>query len=62
VFPVAYGDQLHTTAGFATAVYGYSSRRTQSLAFTSVTGMNEVLQADPFFLNSTTTLGLVAYR
>jgi len=62
VFPVAYGDQLHTTAGFATAVYGYSSRRTQSLAFTSVTGMNEVLQADPFLLNSTTTLGLVAYR
>jgi hypothetical protein len=62
VFPVAYGDQLHNSAGFATAVYGYSSRRTQDLAFTSVTGMNEVLQADPFLLNSTTTVGLVAYR
>ena len=60
--PVAYGDQVHTTPGFATAVYGYSSRRTQNLAFTSVTGMDEVLQADPFFLNSTTTVGLVAYR
>jgi len=62
VLPVAYGNQLHTTAGFATAVYGYSSRRTQSLAFTSVTGLNEVLQADPFLLNSTTAVGLVAYR
>src|SRR5438128_380579 len=62
VLPVAYGNQLHTTAGLATAVYGYSSRRTQSLAFTSVTGLNEVLQADPFLLNSTTTVGLVAYR
>ena len=62
LLPVAYGDQVHTSPGLATAVYGYSSRRTPNLAFTSVTGMDEVLQADPSLLNSTTTVGLVAYR
>ena len=59
---VAYGDQVHSTPGLATAVYGYSSRRTQNLAFTSVTGMDEVLQADPSLLSSTTTFGVTAYR
>ncbi|MGZ6124777.1 MAG: hypothetical protein ACXWLR_07445, partial [Myxococcales bacterium] len=49
-------------SGLATAVYGYSSPRTQSLVFTSITGSNEVLQADPSVLGSNLATGIVAYR
>ena len=59
---VAFGDQLHNTPGLATAVYGYSSRRSQNLVFTSVTGTDEVLQADPSLLSSTTVVSVVPYR
>jgi hypothetical protein len=59
--PVAYFDGT-ASAGLATVVYPYSSRRLPSLAFTSVTGNNEVLQADPSILFSSTATGVVAYR
>jgi hypothetical protein len=58
--PVSYNDAL-AVGGLATAVYAYSSPRSQSLVFTSITGGNEVLQADPFLLSSNLS-GLVAYR
>ena len=45
-------------AGYATAVYSYSSPRSTNLVFTSVTGVNEVLQVDPSLLTTT----LVYYR
>jgi hypothetical protein len=43
-------------------VYPYSSRRLPSLVFSSLTGSNEVLQADPSVLLSSVTIGVVAYR
>jgi len=46
------------SAGYATAVYSYSSPRNANLVFTSVTGVNEVLQADPTVSPS----GVVFYR
>ena len=58
--PLAYQD-LGAFGGFATAVFAYSSPRQQSLIFTSITGGNEVLQADPSVLVSTTT-GVLYYR
>jgi hypothetical protein len=48
-------------AGFATTVYSYTSPRQQNLVFTSITGSNEVLQADPAILFSASD-GVVAYR
>jgi len=59
--PVFYADLL-SPAGFATAVYAYSSPRTPTLVFTAVTGSNEVLQANPLVLASVASGGVVAYR
>src|SRR5207248_7010155 len=59
--PVAYSDST-ATAGLATVVYPYSSRRLPNLVFTSLTGSNEVLQADPAVLLSVITAGVLAYR
>jgi hypothetical protein len=58
---IRYADAI-AVSGFATAVYGYSSPRVQTLVFTSITGSNEVLQADPSLLASNLTTGIVAYR
>jgi hypothetical protein len=58
--PVSYADAF-ALAGLATAVHAYSSPRYQNLVFSSITGSNEVLQADPGFLISALT-GLVPYR
>lgn len=58
---VGYADST-ATAGLATVVYPYSSRRVPSLVFTSLTGGHEVLQADPSILLSSVTIGVVAYR
>jgi hypothetical protein len=58
---VSYSDST-ATAGLATVVYPYSSRRLPNLVFTSLTGSNEVLQADPSVLLSLVTAGVVAYR
>jgi hypothetical protein len=57
---VSYRDAT-TAVGFATAVYAYSSLRYRTLLFSSITGSNEVLQADPGVLGSTAT-GVLAYR
>lgn len=57
---ISYRDTL-TLAGFATTVYAYSSPRYRTLLFSSITGSNELLQADPAVLGSTAT-GVVAYR
>jgi hypothetical protein len=57
---VSYRDSL-TSAGFATTVYAYSSPLYRTLLFSSITGSNELLQADPAVLGSTAT-GVVAYR
>jgi hypothetical protein len=57
---VGYRDNF-TLAGLATTVYAYSSPRIQSLLYSSITGSNEVLQADPSVLSSAAT-GVVAYR
>ena len=59
--PVAYSD-VNATAGLATVVYPYSSRRLPSLVFTSLTGSNEVLQADPALVLSPTATGVVGYH
>jgi len=59
--PVAYADST-AAAGLATVVYPYSSRRLPSLVFTSLTGSNEVLQADPALVLSTTATGVVGYH
>ena len=45
-------------AGYATAVYSYSSLRSANLLFTSVTGVNEVIQVNP----AATSTTLVFYR
>src|SRR5207302_971665 len=58
---VSYSDST-ATAGLATVVYPYSSRRLPNLVFTSLTGSNEVLQADPSVLLSLVTAGVVLYR
>jgi hypothetical protein len=58
---ISYGDSL-STAGFATAVYAYSSLRSPNLLFTSMTGSNEMLQADPFRLYSLSPAGVLVYR
>jgi len=57
---VSYRDTL-LTAGLATTVYGYSSPRVPSIIFSSITGANELLQADPTQINAT-VLGVVVYR
>jgi hypothetical protein len=56
-----YSDGI-AIGGFATTVYAYSSPRAQSLVFTSITGSNEVLQADPLLLASNLTTGVKAFR
>jgi hypothetical protein len=48
--PISFADTI--TAGFATAVLPYSSPRQPSLIYSSVTGSNEVLQANPAILSS----------
>ncbi|HYS09201.1 MAG TPA: hypothetical protein VEP66_10665 [Myxococcales bacterium] len=58
--PLTYSDQTFL-AGFATAVHPYSSPRRQMLIFTSITGNNEVVQADPLLLFSN-VLGLQFFR
>jgi hypothetical protein len=58
---IHYSDGI-AVAGLATAIYAYSSPRAQSLVFTSITGSNEVLQADPSLLASNLTTGIKAYR
>lgn len=61
--PVGFNDSVAVTlGGLATSVAAYSSPRVQSLVFTSITGGNEVLQANPSLLASNLVLGLVAYR
>jgi hypothetical protein len=45
--PTIYRDIGAGAVGYATAVYSYSSPRSANLLFTSVTGLNEVLQVDP---------------
>ena len=50
------------TSGLATAVYPYSSPRTQSLVYTAITGSNELLQSDPSLLSSNAISGIVVYR
>ncbi len=57
---VSYRDSL-ITAGFATAVYAYSSPRVQSMIFSSITGANELLQGDPLLL-TTSIQGVLVYR
>ena len=59
--PLQYSDIL-ATAGLATAVYAYSSRRSPSRVFTSLTGSNELLEADPTILLSLSAIGVLAYR
>ena len=59
--PLQYSDIL-ATAGLATAVYAYSSRRSPSRVFTSLTGSNELLEADPSILLSLSAAGVLAYR
>jgi hypothetical protein len=57
----SYRDGTSTVAtntGYATAVYSYSSPRSANLLFTSVTGVNEVLQVNPSAISTT----LVFYR
>jgi len=49
-------------SGLATAVYPYSSPRTQSLVFTSITGSNELMQSNPSVLSSDLVSGIVVYR
>jgi hypothetical protein len=58
--PLSFFD-LGTNAGLATAVHSYSSPRHPNLVFSSLTGSNEILQANPSVLASTTD-GIVAYR
>jgi hypothetical protein len=58
--PLAYSDTTFL-AGLATAVYPYSSPRRQTLIFTSISGNNEVVQADPVLLFST-VVGLQFFR
>ena len=61
--PVAFNDSVAlSVGGLATAVTAYSSPRVQNLVFTSITGGNEVLQANPSLLASNLVLGLVPYR
>ena len=61
--PVGFNDSVAVAVGgLATAVTAYSSPRVQNLVFTSITGGNELLQADPSLLASNLVLGLVAYR
>ena len=61
--PVGFNDTVAVAVGgLSTAVTPYSSPRVQSLVFTSITGGNEVLQANPALLASDLVLGLVAYR
>jgi hypothetical protein len=50
-----------TSAGLATAVQAYSSLRQPNLVFSSITGSNEVLQANPAVLGSQVG-GLIPYR
>jgi hypothetical protein len=57
---VQYRDNL-ITAGLASAVYGYSSPRVQNFIFSSVTGANELMQADPLLI-STSIQGVLVYR
>jgi hypothetical protein len=57
---VSYRDTA-VAAGFATTAYAYSSPRYRTLLFSSITGSNELLQADPGVLGSTAT-GVLAYR
>src|SRR5262249_52019514 len=58
--PLSYIDTA-SGAGLATSVYAYSSPRHQSLVFSSVTGANSLLQADPAVLTSSVN-GIQAYR
>ncbi len=55
--PVIFRDTA-VIGGFATAVYAYSSPRRAVLIFSSVTGANEVIQADPTQVETNAT----AYR
>jgi hypothetical protein len=58
--PISFLDNF-ITAGFATAVLPYSSPRQPSLIYSSVTGSNEVLQANPAVLSSQTG-GIIAFK
>ena len=58
--PLSFIDTV-SAAGLATSVYAYSSPRHQSLVFSSITGTNSVLQADPAIMTSNAS-GIVAYR
>jgi hypothetical protein len=57
--PLSFRDST-LPQGLATAVLGYSSPRYPQLVFTSVTGGNAVLQADPSQLNTFT--GVIPYK
>jgi hypothetical protein len=57
--PISFRDSS-LPQGLATAVLGYSSPRYPQLVFTSVTGGNAVVQADPSQLN--TISGVLSYK
>jgi hypothetical protein len=58
---IKYSDGI-AVSGLATALFAYSSPRAQSLVFTSITGSNEVLLADPSVLLSNPATGIIAFR
>jgi hypothetical protein len=58
--PLSFRDST-LPQGFATAVLSYSSPRYPQLVFSSVTGGNAVLQADPSQLSNPFT-GLISYK
>ncbi|HET7788658.1 MAG TPA: hypothetical protein VFL36_21970 [Myxococcales bacterium] len=57
---VQYHDNL-ITSGLASAVYAYSSPRVQTFIFSSITGANELMQANPLLI-STSIQGVLVYR
>ena len=61
VTPQFFRD-INLTQGFATAVLGYSSPRYPQLVFSSVTGANEVVQADATVLGADPIFGVVSYK
>lgn len=58
-FPTSVRDSA-LTGGLAESVFVYRNRKAQNLIFTSVTGGNGLLQANPLLLNALG--GIVSYR
>ena len=61
VTPKLFRDS-NAPQGFATSVLGYSSKRYPQLVFSSVTGANEVVQADTTLLGADLQFGVVSYK